>query len=175
MTSTINPLPIPTLNTISRQQVMDAIAACEKLLMSGPRVPLLLTRDWERRFPKESGVYAVFDDDQLIYLGETGWIAKRMADLLSSQNHVLRRSIGNTMFQDEPGFQKATSNRRFPDHIEEKLVDYITSHLSVTAVVVHFGRSEIEEHLAAQYRPQYNSKGRRGTRLHGRAGAGGRT
>ncbi len=175
MTPAVDPLPIPTPDNISSQQVTDTIAACDKLLMGGPRAPLLLTRDWARRFPKESGVYAVFDKDQLIYLGETGCIAMRMADFLSSQNHVLRRSIGNTVFQDETGFQKATSNRRFSDHIEEKLVDYIETHLSVTAVVVHFGRSEIEEHLAAKYRPQYNSKGRRGTRLHSPSSMGGRT
>ena len=169
MTPTIDPLSIPTLGTTSTQLVTAAIAACDKLLMGGPRTPFLLTREWARRFPRDSGVYAVFDDDRLIYLGETGCIALRMADFLRSQNHVLRRSIGNTMFQDEPGFRKATSSRRFPEPIEERLVKYIETHLSVTAVIVYFGRTEIEEHLAAKYRPRYNSKGRRGTKLHGSA------
>lgn len=169
MTSTVDAIPITTLNSISGQQVAEIIAACDQLLVGGPRVPLLLTRDWARSFPKESGVYAVFDEDQLIYLGETGCIAMRMVDFLGSQNHVLRRSIGNTMFEGEPGYLKATSSRRFPDHVEKMLVNYIKAHLSVAAVVVHFGRSEIEEHLAAKYRPQYNSKGKRGTKLRGPA------
>ncbi len=168
-------LNVSVLDCLSQRQVEAALTACERLLMETvPRIPLLLSREWARRFPKDAGVYAVFDKGALIYVGETGSLSARMADFLDSRNHVLRRSLGNTLFKDEEGFRRATARERFADHIEEKITDYIESRLTVTAVVVPLGRTEIEEHLTGRYRPPYNSKGKRGTKLHGNAGKGGK-
>jgi len=162
---------VPSLDCIGREGVQAALVACEVLLMQdNNRIPLLLKREWLRQFPSDAGVYAVFDEHELIYVGETGSIRARMTDFLDSRNHVLRRSIGNTQFKDREGFQEASAHHRFPDHIEESLIEYIENQLTVTAVVVPLGRAEIEEHMAAKYRPRYNAKGKRGSKLHGPTG-----
>jgi hypothetical protein len=162
------PFAIPALDTISAEAVQESLSRGEQLMMRAEgRIGIELTREWARRFPSVAGVYAVFDKGELIYVGETGKISARMEDFLSSCNHVLRRSIGNRLFADEAGFRKATAHKGFPDHIEALVAAYIRDHLVVTPVVVVFGRSEIEEHMTEKYRPLYNSKGKRGSKLHG--------
>lgn len=159
-------LDIPVLDTISPALVRKTITTCERLLTSSNPIPLVLSREWARRFPTEAGVYAVFDNGTLIYLGETGSLSARMADFLDSRNHVLRRSLGNALFKDMDGFRRASAHERFPDHIEVRINEYIESQLTAAAVVVPLGRAEIEEQLAGKYRPPYNSKGKRGTKLY---------
>jgi hypothetical protein len=160
--------PIPLLDSIAPAQIQKALLDCERLLMRAEnRINIELTRQWARRFPSDAGVYAVFAKGELIYVGETGKISARMADFLSSCNHVLRRSIGNRLFANEVGFQKATAYKGFPDHIEALVAAYIRDHLVVAPVVVVLGRSEIEEHMTEKYRPPYNNKGKRGSKLHG--------
>jgi hypothetical protein len=129
------------------------------------RRSITLARDWAKRFPADAGVYAMFHADNLIYIGETGRISARMTDLLDSRNHVLRRSIGNEMFAGEPEFIKATARRRFTDELEDRLREFIVRNIRVSAVVVPFGRAEIEEYMTGKYRPKYNNKGKRGVSL----------
>ena len=159
-------LDIPVLDTISPDQIQKTLATCERLLTGGNPIPPVLSREWARRFPEDAGVYAVFDNGTLIYVGETGSLSARMADFLDSRNHVLRRSLGNTLFKDMDGFRQASAHKRFPDHVEDKNTEYIESRLTVAAVVVPLGRKEIEEHLVGKHRPLYNGKGKRGARLH---------
>ncbi|MCE5278212.1 MAG: hypothetical protein ABFD92_11960 [Planctomycetaceae bacterium] len=155
---------VPRLDRVDEEQIQMLLEACEQLLLRSRRIPLLLTRDWTRRFPTDAGVYAVFDQNDLVYVGETGSIAARMLDFLSSRNHVLRRKLGNVLFKDVPGFHEATSSRRFPNNIEQMVTDYIETRLSVSPVIVPFGRAEIEEHMTAKHRPPYNSKLKRGSK-----------
>ena len=167
------PLTVPRLDCFTEGQVEKALATCEKLLLeSRSQIPIRLKRKWAKRFPKDAGVYAVFDKETLVYVGETGSLSARMADFLDSRNHVLRRSLGNAQFKDQEGFQRASARERFPDHIEEQISDYIESRMTVTTVVVPLGRTEIEEHLTGKHVPKYNKKGKRGTKLHGKPNKG---
>jgi len=161
-------LAVPTLDIVTTGQVEKAMAVCEQILLRAEnRIAIALTREWAKRFPLDAGVYAVFDKGDLIYVGETGSISARMIDFLDSRNYVLRRSIGNRLFAQGPGFRKATAHERFPDRIERLVVEYIRDHLAVVPVIVALGRTEIEEYMTAKYRPIYNSKGKRGIKLHG--------
>lgn len=165
------PFVVPVLSKITKKSINAALNECNALLtMSTMKIKFELSRDWASQFPEEAGVYSVFDDDELIYIGETGSLCERMADFLNSSHHILRRKLGNTLFKDLEGFNKATSKKRFPDHIEEKVIDYMKSHLTAKAVVVPFGRTEIEEFLIANYQPIYNKKGKRGARVRGNVG-----
>lgn len=126
------------------------------------REPVLLNTEWASGMPNEAGVYAWFDGDELIYVGETGLMAKRMGDARRTVNHTLRRSIGADRFSGESGYEPATSKNKFPTAIEERLDGYMKT-LSVAALVVKFGRTELEEHVVDKHNPKYNSKKRRGS------------
>ena len=121
-----------------------------------------LTRIWANKFPKEACVYLIKENDEICYVGETGLLRSRMKDLLDTRNHVLRRKIGNIKYKDHPGFEKATSSKKFNPIIEGKLNRWIETHLKVSILVVALGRKELEEYIYNKYnKPKYNSKGKR--------------
>ncbi len=117
------------------------------LLATKNRIPLQLSRKWCRTFIKDSGVYCFFVDDKLSYVGETGSLRKRLADLLDSRNHTLRRSVGEKYFSSEKGYIKATSSIKFPEHIEPLVEKWMIAHLKVSLLPIKIGRKEFEEWL----------------------------
>lgn len=104
-----------------------------------------LTREWLSSFPKQKGVYFIYEKDQLKYVGETGSIFGRMRDLLNTKNHTLRRSIGERHFIKEIGYKKANSKKSYNDSIEILLNDYIKKNFTVSFICLEIGRREFEE------------------------------
>src|SRR5690606_7090121 len=88
---------------------------------------IILKREWTKQFDKSRGVYFIFENDDLKYVGETGSLKGRMADLLNTKNHTLRRSIGEKLFSNEEGYQKANSKQSYIPAIEKKLNEYMES------------------------------------------------
>ncbi len=109
------------------------------------RKQVILTRSWTKQFDKLRGVYFIFEKDELKYVGETGSLNGRMADLLNTKNHTLRRSIGERNFSKEIGYQKASSKQSYVPAIETKLNDYMQQNLSVSCMPLEIGRKEFEE------------------------------
>jgi len=113
-------------------------------------------------FPRNPGVYCVFEDGDLIYVGETGDLNERMRDLLDTRSHTLRRSLGKAKFGDHPAYQPASPSVKFPQEIESLLTQFMLEHLKVKAAPVILGRKEIEEKLIEDKKPKYNTRERRG-------------
>jgi len=120
-------------------------AISKELHKEEKRKKVILTREWTKQFDKLRGVYFIFEKEELKYVGETGSLNGRMADLLNTKNHTLRRSIGERMFSKEKGYQKASSKQSFIPEIEKKLNDYMTLNLSVSCLPLEIGRKEFEE------------------------------
>ncbi|MBB6004900.1 GIY-YIG nuclease family protein [Arcicella rosea] len=133
----------------------------KKLLSDNNRKSIKLTRDWTKQFPTDAGVYLIRESGEISYVGETGSIRARMADLLNTQNHVIRRTIGHTKYKDHISFEKATSQKKFIPEIEIKLNNWIESQLEVSILTVELGRKELEEFLYDKHKPKYNNKGKR--------------
>ena len=104
---------------------------------------IVLTRQWASKIPSKPGVYAVKENNELIYVGETGNLRGRMKDLLDSRHHVIRRTIGYNLFSTHEGFNKATTNNKFPDHIEILLNNHISTNLRLAHLPVELGRKEL--------------------------------
>jgi len=120
-------------------------AISKELHKKEKRKKVVLTREWAKQFDKLRGVYFIFEKEKLKYVGETGSLNGRMADLLNTKNHTLRRSIGERMFSMEKGYRKASSTQSYIPSIEEKLNDYIKANLSVSCLPLEIGRKEFEE------------------------------
>ena len=122
---------------------------------------LELTRDWARTFPVSSGVYALFEDGKPVYFGETGSLRARVMDMLNSRHHTVRRALGELRFKNVPGYQRATSSIKYPEHIEE-MVQQAMLRLQISTIAVAFGRKEFEEYAGAKFRPELNRISKRG-------------
>lgn len=123
----------------------------EYLLKKENRNEILLTRDWTRFFPENAGVYCIFEDDILKYVGETGSIKGRMADLLNTKNHNFRRLLGDVRFSNHEGYEKANSYKSFTPEIEANLNNWILTHCKVSYLNIHIGRKEFEDWLQDEY------------------------
>lgn len=122
-----------------------------------------LTRSWAKSFTQSSGVYMLFENDHLVYIGESGSISGRVMDMLNSRHHTVRRAIGEKRFAHINGFAKATSSIKFPPHIEE-LVQGLLLTFKISVLPISFGRKEFEEYIQAKYSPELNRKGKRGVK-----------
>lgn len=148
---------------MDRTEIGRRLLELEEQLLSAPRHPVLLTPEWRNLYPRDPGVYLVFEDDGLVYAGETGSIRARMGDWFDSRNHVIRRNIGERHFSKVPGFVKASARVGFPADIEAMLETRIRERFKVAALPVHFGRVELEEHLVEKHglTRHYNKRSRR--------------
>jgi hypothetical protein len=72
--------------------------------------------------------------------------------------------LGNLLFKDHDGFEKASSRKRYNPEIEAKLEEWMESNLEISNLVVPFGRKELEEYLFEKFKPKYNNKGKRTSR-----------
>ncbi|HHX8438351.1 TPA: GIY-YIG nuclease family protein [Vibrio diabolicus] len=110
--------------------------------------------------PSEAGIYGVFSEGTLIYVGESGCVQKRMGDIGNTRKHTLRRTIGADLFMSLSDYQAATSKNKFPERIESLLNEHF-SQLEMSFVPVDFGRTETEEYLVEELEPKYNKKKKR--------------
>ena len=120
-----------------------------------------LTRQWAKSFPDASGVYMLFEDGKLVYVGESGSLSGRVTDMLNSRQHTVRRALGELRFKDVPGYKKATSSIKYPDHIED-LVEQTMKRFRISVLPIEFGRKEFEEYIESKHKPVLNRKGKRG-------------
>ena len=90
--------------------------------LNAPKLSIGLTREWTKIFPSEAGIYLLWENGELCYVGETGSIRGRMQNLLNTLNHQVRRSIANRHLKNHEGFVKGSSTLKHPDEIE-KLLD----------------------------------------------------
>ena len=122
-----------------------------------------LTRGWARTFPTDSGVYMLFENEHLVYVGESGSISGRVMDMLNSRHHTVRRALGEIRFKDIEGYKKATSSIKYPEHIE-LMVQNLISTFKISVLPIAFGRKEFEEYIQSKYAPEFNRKGKRGVK-----------
>ncbi|HEX7691385.1 MAG TPA: hypothetical protein VF408_03290 [Sediminibacterium sp.] len=136
---------------------------CDNLLHECEDHRIELTRAWASNFPSQPGVYVFRDKTKIIYVGETGNLRGRMKDMIDTRNHVLRRNIGNKLYNTVKGFEPATARRKFIDVIEDMLNTHIKENLTICCMTIGLGRKELEEKIQKDFNPEYNQKGLRKT------------
>ncbi|MBL0047509.1 MAG: GIY-YIG nuclease family protein [Bacteroidetes bacterium] len=117
----------------------------KELLLEKNKKKILLTRSWAREFPNRAGVYLVFENNNIKYVGETGNIRGRIADMLNTKNHTLRRSFGEANFSNSIGYEKANSVKSYNHKIELELNELIQEKLTISCLPLEIGRKEFEE------------------------------
>lgn len=121
----------------------------EKSLFNSQKIKFERTNHWRKKYLKNTpAVYAIFENDKLIYIGETGNLLKRMSDITRTVNHSFRKQIGHRLFSG------IKSSKKFEDDIEIKLDRYFDETLYIQFIEVNFGRLEIETYLIDKFKEQ---------------------
>lgn len=118
---------------------------------------------WLNNVPKDAGVYLLRNKRNIIYVGETGNLKKRIKDLSETRNHSFRRTIGKKLFAHLSCYKDASSSKKFPQEIEIKLNEYIQGNIEVSYLDVNLGRKELEEFIECRLDPdcKLNKRGKR--------------
>lgn len=143
------------------QRIENYLAKYEDAIINGEWKLVETASDWVERFESAAGVYAVREEGEICYVGESGNLRKRMRDLLDTRNHSLRRIIGSVKFVGQEGYEKSSPSRKFPPKFEEELDQIFEDNFEVSAVALPLGRKELEERLIEKYKPRYNARGKR--------------
>ena len=129
---------------------------------------IILTKEWVANIDNIAGVYVLKEksNDKVVYVGETGNLRERMKELFDSRHHTIRRNIGEKKFSKEKGFEKATTKKKFPEHIECLVKQYIEEELLIAILKVPLGRKELEESIEEKIDPEYklNKRSKRKTK-----------
>ncbi|MEM7039342.1 MAG: hypothetical protein AAF570_20385 [Bacteroidota bacterium] len=126
---------------ITSKEVLEIAIQVEKELLAGDKIAFSLDRTWASNFPSAPGVYAIFDDGDLVYFGESADLKERMKEVKRTYNHPFRKKVGKIILKAR------LQGRKFSDEVEKALHAYFIRNLSFTYREVRFGRLEIEDHL----------------------------
>jgi len=132
----------------------------ETIFCRSNRKPFDISTKWAKHITEKASIYAFFEKGKIVYVGESRSLKARMRDVRRTVNHTLRRNIGVKLFSHIKGYEKATSKQKFPEHIEQKVNEYMET-LHVVVVPILFGRTEIEEYLVYKHKPKFNTKTKR--------------
>lgn len=123
----------------------------------------LYSEEWYSAAPSRAGVYFVWKESELVYIGETSNIKKRMDDLKRTVNHSLRRKIAKKHFSTHEEYPPKRSIKKFSYAIENDITNYCKDNLRVSYFSLSIGRKEVEESfILSDPCPLYNSPNKRG-------------
>ncbi|MBX9886543.1 MAG: hypothetical protein K2Y30_01250 [Flavobacteriaceae bacterium] len=113
-------------------------------LLSNEKYKFDKINNWCNSLNTASGVYAIFIDADLKYIGETGNFKARMREVHRTYNHSFRKKLGYQL--------NGTIIKNTFDHaVEEELNVIFNNNVSVAFVPIPFGRLEIETKLVTEF------------------------
>ncbi|MFK8007018.1 MAG: GIY-YIG nuclease family protein [Saprospiraceae bacterium] len=123
-------------------------------LLKNERISIDSKRSWLEQIENKPGVYIIEIKKKIAYVGETGNLKKRMKDLLRTNNHTFRRSLGKLIFNKDENYSKASSTKKFNEIIEKKLDVWMYENCKVSFLTTKIGRKELEELIQDEYGSQ---------------------
>jgi len=133
--------------SFTENEVNNYYEKVKEQLLSNDRYKFDKINNWCNSLDALPGVYAIFFDADLKYIGETGNFKARMREVHRTYNHSFRKKLGYT-------FGEKLVKNTFSSIIEEKLDAIYHNSISVTFVPVPFGRLEIETKLVTEFQKQ---------------------
>lgn len=131
---------------ITEKEVAAIVSAIETDLLTKPKLDFSINPKWKQNFPELPGVYAIFEQSKLIYIGETSELRARMGDLRRTYNHTFRRKLGVLRLM------ATREGNKFSDEVETALDAYMEANISLTFHTLSFGRIEVESRLVQKHK-----------------------
>lgn len=126
----------------SNAEVSSFVSVFEKELLKSKRYKINFSSQWAIEFKPVAGVYIIFDNDKLVYIGETANLYKRMKELGRTYNHSFRKKLGCKL-QPDAKIEKG----KYSLELETLLTDYCNNNIYVASLPLAFGRLEVESYL----------------------------
>lgn len=147
------------ISIINPEQYLQELT---EILENKDRIKYQHIRQWAKlhQIPNSEGVYAVYNDNKLCYVGETACLYKRMNDMFDSRNHTIRRTIAQKEFSAKEEYIKPTSHNKADEQTESSINEFMEK-LEIAYIEVKLGRTELEEFIMRKYDPIYNIKRKR--------------
>ena len=151
---------------MTKTEIEEYLLNCEHQLLIKSQVHKFeMTRSWSNKFESSAGVYAIKEEGEICYVGETGKLKGRIGDLLNTKNHSIRIKIGEEHFSQLENYVKGSSHKNFPEEIELLINKWMIDKMTIQIIPLQLGRKELEERIFSKYQPKYNTKGQRGTNI----------
>ncbi|MCM4156254.1 GIY-YIG nuclease family protein [Gramella sp. AN32] len=132
---------------LNQSELIEILERIEKELFNSKRIKFKKCKDWRKNnVPNEPGIYAIFEnDDNLIYIGESGNLKDRMNEINRTVNHSFRKQFGYLRYRG------IKSRKKFTDDIEMLLDEYFANNIYVSFLPINFGRLEVESYLIGKF------------------------
>ncbi|WP_407322480.1 hypothetical protein [Tenacibaculum maritimum] len=146
----------------SNLEILNYLNEIDNHLKTSKRIKFEYTLDWaNRNFKDRPAIYALFDDEDLAYIGETSSLLKRMKDIRRTYNHTFRKQRGKKLFETN-----VNKKGVFSEEEEVRLTAYFERNIKMTFYYIAFGRSEAESYLIHKNKGEdsdllYNKVGKR--------------
>ena len=127
------------------------IEGLKKRLLAVTPIKITYTDIFFQAFSEQASVYFFSEGDNIIYIGETINIHKRMANLKTSKKHIFLRHLGYAKLKELLKGKRVTSKRGLPDEIEKKVKTYIMDNIFISHLPVSLGRKELEEYMINKF------------------------
>jgi hypothetical protein len=126
----------------SKSDILSFVDDFEKELFQADKTKFSFDRNWSSNFPNKAGIYAIFDNEKLVYVGETANIKERMKEVKRTYNHSFRKKLGRFLIEDA-----IITKGKFEEILELRLNVYYLERISFAYKELNFGRLEVESHL----------------------------
>ncbi|MFA8451907.1 MAG: hypothetical protein ACEPOW_14525 [Bacteroidales bacterium] len=142
---------------LTKEEQREVFNNSEEALLRGNKVKFDFNRNWSSNFPNRSGVYAVYEINELLYIGETANLKERMKEIKRTYNHAFRKKLGEIRFNGI-----IEKQGKYSEKIESQMNEFYREKLYISFIEVNFGRIEIESHLIEKYQDRIlNSESKR--------------
>jgi hypothetical protein len=140
---------------------LDVLIELKTELFGSPSIKFEFSNDCYNNFQTKPGVYAIYDENTIIYAGESGNLRQRMKDIRNTQNHNIRRLLGEHHFSNHKHYWKASSTKKFHPEVEALVISYIESNIYVRSIATVIGRKELEELITSENKQLLNKRKKR--------------
>lgn len=141
-----------TWNEIQNNSSIIIETGIQKVL-SSPR------QKWDfTHVPNEGGIYLIYYNNDLIYIGETSCISERIKTH-SSQTYfsAFRRNCGTILLNFV--LKEKNGKKRYFTEEEDSIINNFLQQCTIVPFTVAIGRGELEERLIKEFSPLLNKKG----------------
>lgn len=146
------------MSKLTPRKIKSIMQEIEETLLTQDKIEFTFDRKWSSNFPDAPGIYTIFDNNSLVYIGESANVKERMKEIKRTVNHTFRKKLCRKLHGKQP-----IEKSRYPSKIEKALDEYYKKNLTFSAVELQFGRLETETYLINKYKDEgiLNSIGKR--------------
>ncbi|SDS75981.1 GIY-YIG catalytic domain-containing protein [Gillisia sp. Hel1_33_143] len=126
----------------TKKEIVDFVDDFETELFNSKHIKFNFDKKWSSNFPSKAGIYAIYDKDKLVYVGETANLKERMKEVKRTYNHSFRRKLGKFLVEDSK-----IVKGKFGEELELRLNDYYVDRINFRYKEINFGRLEVESYL----------------------------